>query len=165
MKKKLIWFVNNIPELVAGVCLVTTILVSSANAFSRYIAGRTFAGTDELVALLFAWFLFLGAAIAHKNGKHFGIDLVVGKMSEGVRNVIALLIKVIEIVAIGILAYLAWVLTEKVGDRKLVALGIPYVYLDIAYLVGMAMMFVYSVIGFVKKLMSFRNHENNTEAE
>ena len=165
MKKRLIWFVNNIPELVAGVCLVTTILVSSVNAFSRYVSGHTFAGTDELVALLFAWFLFLGAAIAHKNGKHFGIDLVVGKMPEGVRNVIALLIKVIEIVAIGILAYLAWVLTEKVGDRKLVALGIPYVYLDIAYLVGMAMMFVYSVIGFVKKLMSFRNHENNTEAE
>ena len=86
MSKKLIWFLNNIPELVAGICLVITILFSSANAFSRYIVGKTFAGTDELVALLFAWSLFVGAAIAHKNGKHFGIDLVVGKMPEGVRR-------------------------------------------------------------------------------
>ena len=165
MSKKLIWFLNNIPELAAGICLVTTILFSSANAFSRYVSGKTFAGTDELVALLFAWFLFVGAAVAHKNGKHFGIDLVVGKMPEGVRKVIALLIKIVEMAGIGVLVYLAWVLTEKVGDRKLVALGIPYVYLDLAYLLGMALMFVYSVVGFVKQLLSFRKRETKTEAE
>ena len=93
------------------------------------------------------------------------MDEKVGKMPEGVRKVIALLIKIVEMAGIGVLVYLAWVLTEKVGDRKLVALGIPYVYLDLAYLLGMALMFVYSVVGFVKQLLSFRKHETKTEAE
>jgi len=165
MGKKLKWLFYNLPEVIAGPCLIIMTALTTINALSRYAFGYTFPGLDDIIALLFCWCLFLGAAVACKRGKHFGIDLVVKKLPEGFGKYVDLLVSVIQVVATGILVYLAWQLTLKVGDRKLTSLNIPYVYLDLGFLLGMVLIFVYTVINFVAMLKKPRDHKSGTESE
>jgi len=158
MSNKLKWLLNNIPELIAGFCLMSAVLITAVNASARYIIGKTFAGTDDTIAILFSWCLFIGAVAAYKRGKHFGIDMLIMKMPENIRKYIQILVMAIEIIILGILLYLAWELTANVGDRIMVALGISYIYMDIGFLAGIFLIFVYTVIDFVKMLKALRNH-------
>ena len=102
--------------------------------------------------------MFIGAVAAYKRGKHFGIDMLIMKMPENIRKYIQILVMAIEIIILGILLYLAWELTANVGDRIMVALGISYIYMDIGFLAGIFLIFVYTVIDFVKMLKALRNH-------
>ena len=165
MSKKLKWLLNNLPEVIAGPCMVVMTTLTTLNAFSRYAFGYTFPGLDDIIALLFCWCLFLGAAVACKRGKHFGIDLIIKKLPEGFGKYVELLVMVVQVVATGILVYLAWQLTLKVGDRKLTSLNIPYVYLDLGFLLGMVLIFVYTAIDFVKMFKKPQNHKSGTESE
>ena len=158
MGKKLKWLLDNIPEMIAGFCLITAVLITAINASSRYIMGYTFPGTDDVIAILFSWSLFIGTVAAYKRGKHFGIDMVVTRLPEGIRKYVYLFTMVIQIAALAVLTYLAWELTAKVGDRVMVALGISYIYMDIGFLLGIFLVFVYTIIDFVKMLKSLRNH-------
>ena len=58
--------------LLVGICAVTI-----AQVASRYLMESPLAWTEELATMLFAWLVFIGAALALKRGEHFALDLFV----------------------------------------------------------------------------------------
>ena len=75
-------------NLVEGVCmvLVTALaVVVFLQVFNRFVLKAPLSWSEDLAMLLFQWVAFLGAAVGVKRSRHFGIELVVKKLSAGTR--------------------------------------------------------------------------------
>lgn len=79
-------FLKDMVELVCFVLVVVLAVVVFFQVFNRFILKAPMAWTEELAMLLFQWVVFLGAAVGVKRMSHFGIDLVVEKLSEKNRH-------------------------------------------------------------------------------
>jgi len=86
--------------LVAALAVIVFLQV-----FNRFILKAPLAWSEDLAMLLFQWVAFLGAAVGVKRTRHFGIELVVKRMSAGARHwieiaVIPLVVGAVAIVMI-----------------------------------------------------------------
>ena len=76
-------------RIVEDVCFLLVIVLAAVvffQVFNRFILKAPMAWTEELAMLLFQWVVFLGAALGVKRMSHFGIDLMVEKLSEKNRH-------------------------------------------------------------------------------
>ena len=85
-------FLGRIVEDVCFVLVVVLAVVVFFQVFNRFILKAPMAWTEELAMLLFQWVVFLGAAVGVKRMSHFGIDLLVEKLSEKTRHRIELIV-------------------------------------------------------------------------
>ena len=82
-------------NLVEGVCMVLVValaVVVFLQVFNRFVLKAPLAWSEDLAMLLFQWVAFLGAAVGVKRVRHFGIELVVKRMSAKTRHWIEILI-------------------------------------------------------------------------
>jgi len=76
-------------RIVEDICFVLVIALTAVvffQVFNRFVLKAPLAWTEELAMLLFQWVVFLGAAVGVKRMSHFGIDLIVEKLSEKARR-------------------------------------------------------------------------------
>ncbi len=59
-----------------GVLLIFMMLLNGANAFGRFVLGRSIVGADEVLIFSMIWLVFLGAAVATWKRRHLSIDLL-----------------------------------------------------------------------------------------
>jgi TRAP-type C4-dicarboxylate transport system permease small subunit len=81
-------------KLVEGTCMVLVValaVVVFLQVFNRFVLKAPLAWSEDLAMLLFQWVAFLGAAVGVKRMRHFGIELVVRKLSEKARHWIEIL--------------------------------------------------------------------------
>jgi len=78
-------FLKNILEHLCFLLVIVLSAVVFFQVFNRFILKAPWAWSEELAMLLFQWVVFLGAAVGVKRMSHFGIDLVVEKLSEKTR--------------------------------------------------------------------------------
>jgi TRAP-type C4-dicarboxylate transport system permease small subunit len=81
-------------NLVEGVCMglvVALAVVVFLQVFNRFVLKAPLAWSEDLAMLLFQWVAFLGAAVGVKRMRHFGIELVVKRMSAKTRHWIEIL--------------------------------------------------------------------------
>ena len=88
MKKVL----GNFVERVCMVLVVALTVVVFLQVFNRFVLKAPLAWSEDLAMLLFQWVAFLGAAVGVKRMRHFGIELVVKKLSAKARHAIELLL-------------------------------------------------------------------------
>jgi TRAP-type C4-dicarboxylate transport system permease small subunit len=90
------WMLKRVLEnLVEGVCMVLVValaVVVFLQVFNRFVLKAPLAWSEDLAMLLFQWVAFLGAAVGVKRIRHFGIELVVKRMSAKTRHWIEILI-------------------------------------------------------------------------
>ena len=72
--------------------VVALAVVVFLQVFNRFVLKAPLAWSEDLAMLLFQWVAFLGAAVGVKRMRHFGIELVVKKMSARTRQRIEILI-------------------------------------------------------------------------
>lgn len=94
------WLGRRLDALVAGL-LLTIVVLSLAQVFSRYLVGSSFSWSEELNLLLWAWLIALGAVKA----PHLRIGMVVSALPIGLQIV---LYGVRCVVSVGLLALLFW---------------------------------------------------------
>jgi len=130
MKKKIIFFINNIEEILASIAITTVVLSAFYGVISRYILNNPVAWSNEVATISFTWTVFLGAAAAWKHNKHIHIDLAYNimpaflkKISDIVRNII------LSIFFIFVL-YLAIKFTITAYNKPTAILRIPFSYVD-----------------------------------
>ena len=70
--------------LVAVACILVQVVC-------RYGFGRPIAWLDELAVLIFAWMIFLGAAVAQRTDSHVAMDTLVNALPERARLVLYVL--------------------------------------------------------------------------
>ncbi len=82
-------------RIVEDICFVLVIALTGVvffQVFNRFVLKAPLAWTEELAMLLFQWVVFLGAAVGVKRMSHFGIDLLVEKLSEKTRRRVEIVI-------------------------------------------------------------------------
>jgi len=72
--------------------VVALAVVVFLQVFNRFVLKTPLAWSEDLAMLLFQWVAFLGAAVGVKRMRHFGIELVVKRMSAKTRHRIEILI-------------------------------------------------------------------------
>lgn len=92
---------ENLVESACMVLVVALAVVVFLQVFNRFVLKAPLAWSEDLAMLLFQWVAFLGAAVGIKRMRHFGIELVVKKMSPKARRGIEILIPfIVGIVAV-----------------------------------------------------------------
>lgn len=76
-------------EIIAGVCLVASVLIVMAAAIGRGI-GHPLAWGMDMSTFLFAWTAFLSADVAMRKDKHVNVDLLVSRCSSKVQFILNL---------------------------------------------------------------------------
>lgn len=112
--------------MVIGLSLMAILVF--ANVVLRYVFNSGITWSEELSRYLFIWLIFLGAIAALKDNQHLGVDMIVKKLSPGLRKIAFLLSN-------GVVLYILWLVFE--GSWKITllnvnadspALGIPMSY-------------------------------------
>jgi TRAP-type C4-dicarboxylate transport system permease small subunit len=76
-------------DLIERICMVLVValaVIVFLQVFNRFVLKTPLAWSEDLAMLLFQWVAFLGAAVGVKRMRHFGIELVVKKMSAKARH-------------------------------------------------------------------------------
>jgi TRAP-type C4-dicarboxylate transport system permease small subunit len=79
-------------EKICMVLVVALAVVVFLQVFNRFVLKAPLAWSEDLAMLLFQWVAFLGAAVGVKRMRHFGIELVVKKLSARARHGVEILI-------------------------------------------------------------------------
>jgi len=82
---------SNLVEKICMVLVVALAVVVFLQVFNRFVLKAPLAWSEDLAMLLFQWVAFLGAAVGVKRMRHFGIELVVKKLSAKARNMVEIL--------------------------------------------------------------------------
>jgi TRAP-type C4-dicarboxylate transport system permease small subunit len=78
-------------EKICMVLVVALAVVVFLQVFNRFVLKAPLAWSEDLAMLLFQWVAFLGAAVGVKRMRHFGIELVVKKLSPKARRWVEIL--------------------------------------------------------------------------
>lgn len=129
---------KNWEDHVAAFALAVVFLAVSWGVLARYVAPRPAVWSNEVATIGFAWIVFVGAAAGARRKLHIGVDLVTGRLPEGVQRLIAIAVSLFLAAA---LAYIAW-LAVKIGIKSYVrptpVLRLPSSIIHAAVFMGFA---------------------------
>jgi C4-dicarboxylate transporter DctQ subunit len=108
--------------LMSVICLITL-----ANVVSRYVLSTSFSFTEELTTNLFAFVIFIGAALLARENGHLGFALLTDLLPKKWKAAAILLIAVLTSVFFAILLWygLEMVLQQYEYGQKTPAMGMP----------------------------------------
>ena len=84
------------------VLVVALAIIVFLQVFNRFVLKAPLAWSEDLAMLLFQWVAFLGAAVGVKRTRHFGIELVVKKMTAGTRRFIEIVVVPLVVGAVAV---------------------------------------------------------------
>jgi TRAP-type transport system small permease protein len=135
-----------------GLLLAAMVADVAIQAFFRYVIENPPTWTEELARFLFAWQIFLGAALAFGRGSHIVVDALLMVLPGGGRRILSVITGVI---VLGFLAVLIWLgirMVHLTSDTYSTAMhlnmGIVYASLPL----GAAISVMYVVIHLVDAL-------------
>lgn len=123
----------------AMLALVVMMMTIVIDVTLRYLFGRPVHGSYDVVEVTLVIFVFHGLAACFLSRQNIVIDLIDGVVSERVAH---WLIRISDIVTVGLLALIAWAMTVPAlqawdyGDKKL-ELGLPIWILWAIAIVGL----------------------------
>ncbi len=82
---KLVRGVDLVSLVVVVICMASMTGLVSAQVFYRYALSSSIDSADELSRLFFVWAMFLAIPHGIKSGVHVGIDVIVSRLTEGLR--------------------------------------------------------------------------------
>jgi len=105
--------IDRLEEILISVLLgVATILVF-AQVVARYVFNAGITWAPELVQHLFLWTVMIGASYGFKHGVHLGVDVLMKKLPEKPRRIMAL---VAVVISLGFTLYMAYLSFFYVRD-------------------------------------------------
>jgi TRAP-type transport system small permease protein len=135
-------------NLVEGLLLVMMVVLCAdvfLGVFSRYVLMSTFTWYDEIARLLFAWIVFLGAAVGVRRGAHFRLHLLVDRMPRGLQRVTHV-VAVLAVIGVGlVLIQQGWKLVELGQFQRTPVMGLSKQYVYASVPAGGVLIIVYSL--------------------
>jgi TRAP-type C4-dicarboxylate transport system permease small subunit len=172
MKKKITpkLILTNLDAIICGVTLTLCVILVNVNVIFRYFLSSPIKWTDEIVTSLFVWTVFMGSAYAHRRHAHLGVDIVVNLIHGKSKDVIALVVSILEMAILLLLTYIsAQYVLNLIFKRGIIfqikdgvfawgkvkltytdTLRIPKWYTGVAVPLGFGLSFIYSVVDFLR---------------
>ena len=109
MKKKITpkLILTNLDAIICGSTLTLCVILVNVNVIFRYFLSSPIKWTDEIVTSLFVWTVFMGSAYAHRRHAHLGVDIVVNLIHGKSKEVIALVVSILEMAILLLLTYIS----------------------------------------------------------
>lgn len=147
--------VGRILYVASSTCLVLLLAIVAFMVLNRFAGIASLGWTDEIVELLFAWMVFIGAAAVWRERAHFCVDaLLVSIASPMKRSILMLIIAIVNLTFLSVLAYLSLRLTLDASETS------PVFAISKAYWYGvmpvmLAVMCVYCIRDIVSGVLTF----------
>lgn len=135
-----------------AVALLAAIVILVGVASVARVAGSPIIWSIEIAQLLFLWLCMLAADLAMQQGRHFGLTLLLDKLSPGRRHLLICFNMLLLAVLLGFLLLQAWKNTMLMHSRLDGALQIPGSYYHAAMIVGLALMLRTTLVQFYDHL-------------
>jgi TRAP-type C4-dicarboxylate transport system permease small subunit len=152
-------------RLAMAACLGVMAVAVFVNVVLRYGFGNGVAASEELSRLLFVWMVFIGATAAYPAGEHMAFTSLLGLLRSRPRAlaVMTALIRVLVILASGLLAWGAWQQVVVGMDSHSVVLGYPAALLPLPVLLCAAAIAVMASVELVRGKPLDLDHESDVE--
>ena len=135
-------------QVVEGLLLVMMVLLCAdvfLGVFSRYVMARTFTWYDEIARLLFAWIVFLGAAVGVRRSAHFRLHLLVDRFPPALRRATEV-VGVLVLMGFGLLLIQqGWKLVELGQFQRTPVMGLSKQYVYASVPAGGVLIILYSL--------------------
>ncbi len=146
-------------SLVEGTCMALVValaVVVFLQVFNRFVLKAPLAWSEDLAMLLFQWVAFLGAAVGVKRMRHFGIELVVRKLSAKTRHVIEIVVPfILGIVAVTLITE-GYSLIQFNRNRIYSSMDLSYIWAYLPIPVSGVLMVIYLIQQEVRRLKGER---------
>ena len=146
-------------SLVEGTCMALVValaVVVFLQVFNRFVLKAPLAWSEDLAMLLFQWVAFLGAALGVKRMRHFGIELVVRKLSAKTRHILEILVPfILGIVALTLITE-GYAVIQFNRNRIYSSMDLSYVWAYLPIPVSGVLMVIYLIQQEVRRLKGER---------
>lgn len=161
MKKVIKFLENDLPLVIAGTALVVSVILAVINAITRYTISYTINGSDAVITLCFAYTVYVGSAAALKRGQHYGVDVLVSRLSEKGRETVQIMLDVLILVIMCFGFWLSIQLTIKAGTKTFEGLRLPYTIYDLSAVIGFGYSVIYALEFLVNDIKKLRRKETD----
>ena len=145
--RRLIGRILTVAEYAGIVTLsVSTVVVVFYAVLVRYlpITGTQMAWTEEVGLLILVWLAFMGIAAVHREGGHFGVDLLKIRLAPRLRLVVTVLTDVLSLAFLLFVTVNAFTLIRKTFGDASDILHFPKLLLPLALFICGCLMMIYS---------------------
>ncbi len=147
------------------VCLTSLLILLSGNVFFRFVPIMSMGWYDEIVELLFAWLVFIGAAALWRDNSHFRVDWLYSKVeNRTIGSVLGIFIESASFFFLWVMAYQGLRLTLLANDWTPI-LKLPkriqYVVIPLAG----AVMIIYSIRNIVRHTTALKASPTESVSE
>lgn len=142
--------ISRVAICIAGIALLTIVVINGANVFGRYFLGAPISWAEELMLFLMVLVIFAGATTVTWRGAHIGIAIFTERLPPLWRRVVAIgtgLISFSILIAIGMVS-LDIVSTLYVFDQRSDAMELPIWIPQSSVVMGMFLMALMLVLRF-----------------
>ncbi len=132
-------FIDRIEEILISVLLGAATLLVFAQVVARYVFNMGITWAPELVQHFFLWTVMIGASYGFKHGVHLGVDVLMKKLPEAQRRIMALVAVLISFLFTGYMAYLSFFYVHDAYKMELITVDleipqwIPHLALPIGF--------------------------------
>jgi|GEM_PF-8383 len=137
--------IGAVAEPVAAALVVAEVVILASGVFSRWVLRSSLVWTDELATILFLWLAMIGAVIALRRGEHMRLTALVRIAGRAKPWFDAASSVVVALFCLEMLPASQKLFAAEIGTAT-PALGISSSWLVLSIFVGMALLFVASLL-------------------
>jgi TRAP-type C4-dicarboxylate transport system permease small subunit len=104
--------------------------------FTRYVLNDSLSWTEEIARYGLMWIVFIGGIMVTRRNTHIAVELLSNLMQPGLaRSTLLAFVDLIKLGFLGLLAWLSWTITERMGLQRMTVFDLPmsYVYGGVAF--------------------------------
>jgi C4-dicarboxylate transporter DctQ subunit len=124
MEKVKSTIIDRIEEILISIFLGVATLLVFAQVVARYVFNAGIIWAPELVEHLFLWTVMIGASYGFKHGVHLGVDVLMKKLPETQRRIMALVAVLVSLFFTGLMAYLSFFYVHESYKMELITIDL-----------------------------------------
>lgn len=146
-----------IAVLMSVICLLTI-----SNVLSRYVLATSFSFTEELTTNLFAFVIFIGAALLARENGHVGFALLTDWLPVSLRKTVLILVGLLTCLFFAILLWygLEMVLQQYEYGQQTPALGLPAWWMGLSVPLGALLCMIRFTEGYIRQWQAIDDKED-----
>jgi len=158
--KKLIDSLVTFESWIGIILFAVTGIIMTSQIFMRRVLNLPFIWAEDLTVFLFVWMTFLGAAILYHRRIILSIDSLVSTFSQRVERRLGVAVDILLFVSLFYLTKLSYdffILQKNLGHKLGGATGMPSYMMTLAVIVGMATMFISTLVSLLNHWVQSKN--------
>ena len=149
-------FIHKFEEIFGATILAAMTIITFTGSVNRFTFNFSLPWTEEATRFLVMWMTMIGAALGVARNEHVGIDVIVNRLPEKVRFIIAQFMNVAGMVFSVIFCYIGYLMVIKQYAQKSTALQISMGIVYACVVVGAILMLIEFGYNFYK---GFKNRK------